>query len=57
MRVRFSFILDIDSADDYELQQCMEAAQRTADQLDCTMSQYQRELRCCVQQVDEEATK
>ena len=57
MKVRFSFILDIESADDHELQQCMEAAQRTADQLDCTMSEYQRELRCCVQQVDEEATK
>lgn len=57
MKVLFSFILDIESADDYELQLCMQAAQRTADQLDCTMSQYQRELGCCVQQVQMEATK
>lgn len=55
MKVRFSFILDIENACDNELQLCMEAAEEMAAQLDCTMDEDDRSMRCCVRQVSEEA--
>lgn len=57
MKVRFSFILDIEDACDHELQQCIDAAEEVAAELGCTMDEDDRSSRCCVEQVNEEATK
>lgn len=57
MRVRFSFILDIESACDTELQLCMDAAEEVAAELGCTMDEDDRSMLCCVAQVDKEATR
>ena len=56
MRVRFSFILDIED-DNGALDRIQEIAEEVAAEFDCTLEDDDRDMLACVAQVDGEATR
>ena len=55
MRVRFSFILEIDNNE--HLDRVQEVAHEVGAELDCELTDYERDLLACVEVVSEDATK